>query len=59
VTDTDERQAGDEIEVTEEMIRAGVEELRLWEQGRSSPDVTREVVENVFRSMLRFLPRRS
>jgi nitrate reductase beta subunit len=53
MADTDERQAGDEIEVTEEMIRAGLEQLYLWEQGRASAEVTRSVVEAIFLAMFR------
>jgi hypothetical protein len=49
----DERQAGaeDDVEVTEEMLRAGYRELCLWEKGVDSVEVAFEFIESAYRAM--------
>lgn len=51
MTDTDERQAGDEIEVTEEMIEAGLETLYGFRITEPSRDEMGDAVREVYVAM--------
>lgn len=54
---TKARQAGEEIEITPEMIEAGVDELYCFDMQRQDDDEMREAIASVFNVMLSLFQR--